>query len=61
MVVPGPAAPVAHVKWLGHWPMCKAPIVEREDNPAAQEPYVPRVMGICERGHRVTQPDQEEA
>lgn len=42
---------------LGRCPMCLAPITRREDNPAAREPYVPRTMWICERGHRITQPD----
>jgi hypothetical protein len=37
--------------------MCEAPIVDREDNPNARDPYVPSVMWICERGPRITQPD----
>jgi len=42
---------------LGRCPMCEAPIVAREDNPDARDPYVPATMWICERGCRVTQPD----
>ncbi len=41
----------------GRCPMCLAPIVAREDNPDARDPYVPATMWICERGCRVTEPD----
>lgn len=40
----------------GCCPLCTAAIVDREDNPDAREPYVPRTMWTCEHGHRITQP-----
>lgn len=43
---------------LGRCPICRSPITHSEPNPNAHEPYVPAVMWICAKGHRIYQPDR---
>lgn len=45
---------------LGVCPICTALIIRSETNPDAHHPYQPRVMWICQHGHRIAEPDRTE-